>query len=77
MAGGVPVGASQPYQPLSSNPGNPDSITANYDQGTVSVRRGNGNGSFQTPQNFTVGKRPLGPGSAGQWVSSHVQVPPA
>ena len=42
-----------------SGDGNPDSITANYNTGTVSVSRGNGNGSFQAPQSFTVGGRPL------------------
>jgi WD40 repeat protein len=39
--------------------GNPDFVAANYSTDSVSVFFGNGNGSFQTPVSYAVGREPL------------------
>ncbi len=42
-----------------NNDGNPDIVVANYDSNTVSILLGNGNGTFQTAQNFNCGSYPI------------------
>lgn len=54
--------ASSPYSVAVgdfNNDGYPDLVTANYNNGSVSVLLGKGDGTFGTPQTFTCGSYPI------------------